>query len=165
MFLTTAIYCSQHYTVDTVGTICKVDCNSTQIISWPSFNRRCFCGECTLVCNVTPQCNNRHGFLCICEQAARVEETHQINLNGFVYDGHDVDINFLRLRFFTYVTLWVRLDCFPFGNPRRFWLCMQGFVFSSLTRNCELPAAQSWAQKHWWRPQRSVFIFWTIKKF
>eukprot|EP00750_Incisomonas_marina_P000518 INCI10404.3.p1 GENE.INCI10404.3~~INCI10404.3.p1 ORF type:complete len:317 (+),score=58.72 INCI10404.3:88-1038(+) len=33
--------------------------------------------------------------------AARVEEQHQISNCGFVYDGHDVDINFLRLRFFT----------------------------------------------------------------
>ena len=49
-------------------------------------------------------------------QAARVEETFQIEQCGFVYDGHDVDINFLRLRFFTFVMMtidrsWVSLDC------------------------------------------------------
>jgi hypothetical protein len=40
---------------------------------------------------------------CFVRQAARVEEQHQIDKCGFVYDGHDVDINFLRLRFFTCV--------------------------------------------------------------
>ena len=62
--------------------------------------------------------------------AARVEEQHQIEACGFVYDGHDVDINFLRLRFFTCVR----------------WLDGEFFFLAWVAGVCVLFCALAWGR-------------------
>jgi hypothetical protein len=75
----------------------------------------------SLIKRLSPLCSRGFACRCLCVvvmvgsalldlcpptwQASRVEEQFQIETYGFVYDGHDVDINFLRLRFFTYVVV------------------------------------------------------------